>query len=126
MAEDRKPLLGGESRPMVRVEDFCHSTGLDVDTVAGVVRDLRLGSGWSTDGRLRTLFEDELPTADQLRSLGLTVRADYDPARLEDAPHEGPPSWTMIWDDEPSPSSSGSRPAWASSSLTTAKAIPEP
>ena len=99
MSDREPPLLDGDALPLVRVEDFCHSAGIDAATAARVVRELGLAHATNAEGRLVALLEGSVPTADQLRDLGLTVRPEYDPSRLEHGPHDGPPSWTMGWDD---------------------------
>ena len=95
-SSDDEPLAAGPQ--VVRIEDLCLSTGLDPEAAERALRELGVSTLWRTDGTLAGLFEHEVPSAEALRPLGLAVRADYDPQRLEHAPHEGPPSWTMGWD----------------------------
>lgn len=80
---DREPLLRG--RGALRVEDFCRSTGLDEDTVDDLIRSGRLeGVLWTATEPSRpvAIFDDQLPSPEDLAAMGLPVRSDYDPAAL--------------------------------------------
>lgn len=61
------------------VEDFCRSTGLDPTTVESLMRTNQLEGVFDGAGRVVGLFDDVLPTAEQLGALGLSVRSDYHP-----------------------------------------------
>jgi len=82
-AGKRKPLLSG--RGGVLIVDFCLSTGLDRDTVEELVRAGRLEGGLSTHKepiRSGVIFDDALPSRDELVAMGVPVRDDYDPQAL--------------------------------------------
>lgn len=74
----RKPLI--EPRPVVLIEDFCSASGLPRSTVEELMRsgDIR-GGLWQDDQRAvaKGLFENELPSREELFALGLTPRDDY-------------------------------------------------
>lgn len=84
MGEDGgEPLLS--SRGVLRIEDFCRSTGLDQVTVENLMRTRLLEvSLWWDRERTRPfgIFDDALPSLEALASIGLRVRDDYDPAAL--------------------------------------------
>ena len=78
----RKPLLDG--RGMMPIEDFCHQSGLERGTVEDLMRRGHFGGGlWSDDAQTQVLgvFEDALPSREQLTALGLVVNEDYQPHR---------------------------------------------
>ena len=105
----RKPLLVG--RGLLRMDDFCRVTGLDRATADALVREVRVEGAFHPDGRVAGIFDDVLPSAEQLRDWGFTIRDDYDPVALrsyegdsddeDEAPGTGGPSWAMGWDDQP-------------------------
>src|SRR3982751_3233203 len=79
----RKPLLGG--RGVLRMEDFCRSTGLDQVTVENLMRTERLeGALWWDKERTRPfgIHDDVLPARQTLAAMGLPVRDDYEPDDL--------------------------------------------
>ncbi|WP_460796789.1 hypothetical protein [Nocardioides pacificus] len=104
-----EPLLGG--RGLVMIDDFCRATGLDRATVEELVREAKVEGAFHRDGRVAGLFDDVLPTAEQLGGWDLTVRGDYDPEDLRsyvgdsddtfdaEVPASSGSSWTMRWDD---------------------------
>lgn len=75
--KDESVLLPG--RGVLLVADFCRATGLEAAVVTELLRTNQLAGLLDGAGRAFGLFADELPTADQLRSLGFDVRAGYDP-----------------------------------------------
>lgn len=94
------------ARGLLPVGDFCDSTGLDQSTVQALIQDGTLQAALHADGRIAGLLDDTLPTAEELRSLGLTVSSDYDPDLLrsdeldEDESYQveeyaARPAWTM-------------------------------
>jgi len=85
MASDqgRKPLLRG--RGVLRIEDFCRSTGLDQITVEDLMRTGHLeGALWSAKEPTRRfgIFDDVPPSPEARAAMGLPVRNDYDPDAL--------------------------------------------
>ena len=81
------------SRGALPAEDFCAATGLgfaDLITLAelGAVDALR-----REDGSIRLLFDDALPSRQQLHELGYAVRSDYRPERLASFEDEDRPAW---------------------------------
>lgn len=77
-AGDRQePMLHG--RGLLPIGDFRNSTGLDQSSVQALIQDGTLQAALHADGRIAGLLDDTLPTAEELRSLGLTVSSDYDP-----------------------------------------------
>ena len=81
--QGRKPLLCG--RGVLRIEDFCRSTGLDQATVEELMRTGRLeGALWRAKEPTRPfgIFDDVLPSPEALAAMGLPVRDDYDPEAL--------------------------------------------
>lgn len=85
MREDpgRKPLLRG--RGVLELEDFCRSTGLDHATAENLMRtDLSDISMWDDEELTRPfgIFDDALPSREELVARGLPVRDDYDPESL--------------------------------------------
>src|SRR4051794_3693827 len=90
----RKPLLSG--RGVLRLEDFCHATGLDQVTVEELMRAGRLeGVLWTAREATRPygIFDDVLPSPEALVGMGLSVRDDYAPDALR--------SFELTEDDDP-------------------------
>ena len=78
----RKPLV--EGRGVIRLEDFSDLSGLARDTVEDLMRRGLFGGGlWRDEERTSAadMFEDLLPSREELTALGLSVREDYDPTR---------------------------------------------
>ncbi|GAA1760920.1 hypothetical protein GCM10009795_004200 [Nocardioides hankookensis] len=104
-----KPLLVG--RGLLMIDDFCRATGLDRATANAMLRDVKVEGLRHPDGRVAGIFDDVLPSADQLRDWGFEVRDDYDPVALrsyvddsdddDEVGETGSPSWSMGWDDQP-------------------------
>lgn len=105
---ERKPLLGG--RGLLSIDDFARATGLDQPTVEALVQAGELEGVVDLEGRAVGLFNDVLPTSDQLRAMGLAPDPNYNPDELRsyvddsDDPHEhdhdeAGPTWTMSWPD---------------------------
>jgi hypothetical protein len=78
--EDHKPLIVG--RGLVLLADFVQSVGLDQAKVEALIRTKEIQGLVGEDGRVVGLFEDALPTAEQLRRLGLPVSPGYNPDHL--------------------------------------------
>ena len=79
-SQGRKPLLQGHGALLV--EDFCRYTGLDQETVDGLMRDGHLAGALvreSDPDHVAMIRDDALPSRDALADLGLPVRDDYDP-----------------------------------------------
>ena len=74
-----EPLL--ESRGVMLIDEFSRATGLDRPTVDTLVTDRKVEGLCHLDGRVFGVFDDVLPTKEELRSWGLSVRDDYDPER---------------------------------------------
>ena len=92
--QGRKPLLSG--RGMLRIEDFCRSSGLDQSAVEELMRTGRLGGVlWTADEPSRPygIFDDELPSPEALAAMGMAVRDDYNPDSLR--------SFELTDDDDP-------------------------
>ena len=69
----------------VLIADCCLNTGLDRDTVENLVRTGRLDGALSTaKGSIRSgvIFDDALPSRDELVAMGQTVLDDNDPQAL--------------------------------------------
>lgn len=106
----REPLLAG--RGLVMIDDFCRATGLDRATADGLVRAAKAEGAFGGDGQVVGLFDDVLPTAEQLRGWGLAVRDGYDPDDLRSyvddsdddfdakVPRGSGSTWTMSWDED--------------------------
>jgi hypothetical protein len=80
--DDRRfdePPLGG--RGVLLIDEFSRATGLDRSTVDALVRGRRVEGLCHLDGQVFGIFDDVLPTKEELRSWGLAVRDDYDPER---------------------------------------------
>jgi hypothetical protein len=81
--QERKALLTG--RGGVLIADFCLNTGLDRATVENLVRTGRLEGGLSTKREPMysgIIFDDALPSRNELVAMGVSVRDDYDPQAL--------------------------------------------
>ena len=102
-ADGRKPLLNG--RGLLSVDGFSHSSGLDPATVERLVTNGVVEGVVDLNGRAVGLFDDALPTAEELQTIGIRVKGDYDPEALRshevdiDDPDTGDatPSWSMSW-----------------------------
>lgn len=107
-----EPLLAG--RGVLSIDEFARATGLDRRTADALVVDCKVEGLCHLDGRVVGLFDDVLPTKDELRSWGLSVRDDYDPERHrsyvgtdddpdhasdEDGMGSESAQWTMSWGD---------------------------
>ena len=97
---------------MMLIDDFSRATGLDRQTADALVTDRKVEGLFHLDGRVVGVFDDVLPTKEELRSWGMKVRDDYDPERhrshvgTDDDPDvfggeartSGPSAnWTMSW-----------------------------
>lgn len=104
----RKPLI--DARGVLLFEDFCRRTGLDPLTVEKLMRtELTDISVWRDEELKRPfgIYDDVLPSRQELAAIGLPVGDDYDPEALrshvEDGDEdedsgEGPgPTWTQTW-----------------------------
>ena len=100
--EGDEPLLTG--RGLVRLADFCRSTGLETATVEALIRQGDIEGVVAIDGRAVGVFEDSLPSAEQLHHLGLPVSPGYHPDDLQGSsndgedpagPVDGGSTWTM-------------------------------
>lgn len=106
----RKPLL--RSRGLILIEDFCRAAGVDPASIEGLLRSGIIDGVADGQDRPFGLFDDVLPTPQQLRSLGVNVSSDYDFNQLRGVeldsdkdPEEagnGQSTWTMSWGDDPS------------------------
>lgn len=74
-----KPLLGG--RGVLLIDDFSRAAGLDRRTADSLVAECKVEGLFHPDGRVIGVFDDVLPTKEELRSWGLSVKDDYDPER---------------------------------------------
>jgi hypothetical protein len=104
--DERKPLI--EARGVLNIDEFRRSTGLDAATVERLVMDGSVEGVSDLAGQVVGLFDDALPTAEELRSMGVQVNHDYDPNALRSNESDiddevetgnGGPSWTMFWGD---------------------------
>ena len=78
-----KPLLRG--RGVLLIEDFCRASGLDQDTVQSLMRTGHVQGGlWSDEEQTRPfgIFDDLLPSREDLVAFGLPVSSDYEPDTL--------------------------------------------
>lgn len=108
ITDGRKPLLAG--RGLLPLSDFCRSAGLEPPAVEALIRANQIEGATRLDGRVVGLFQDVLPTAEQLHDLGLIASSDYDPNDLRgfwdegsddpDASVDAAETWTMSWPDE--------------------------
>ena len=104
--DERKQLLVG--RGLLTIGDFCRSTGLDEAIVEALVQAGKIEGVFDLDGCVNGLFDDVLPTSEQLHAMGLAVDSDYNPEDLRsheddiDDPDEVDntgSTWTMSWED---------------------------
>ncbi|WP_244928533.1 hypothetical protein [Nocardioides sp. W7] len=110
---DEPPLIRG--RGVMLIDEFSRVTGLDRLTVDALVAGRKIEGASHLDGRVFGIFDDVLPTREELRSWGLSVRDDYDPERhrsyvgvdedsdafgSEEGAAGSSASWTMSWDDD--------------------------
>lgn len=107
MSADRE---GGpvRARGVVLIADFCRATGLDEATVTALLRSDQVDGLFDGVGRAVGLFDDVLPSAEALRSVGLDVRADYNPedhrGHIDDSEDPGEPddsAWSWESDHHP-------------------------
>lgn len=99
----RQPLPAG--RGFVDVERFALSTGLDPSTIRALIEARHLQGLVDDQGHAVGIFDDTLPTADELRTMGLSVTHLYQPDDLgsyedggEGDPGDAPDSsWSMSW-----------------------------
>lgn len=61
------------------IDQFAEATGLDRETADALVSQRKVEGLQKLDGEVFGVFDDALPTRQQLRSWGLNVRDDYDP-----------------------------------------------
>jgi hypothetical protein len=110
-----EPLL--EGRGVMLIDEFSRATGLDRPTVDALVTDRKVEGLHHLDGRVFAVFDDVLPTKEELRSWGLSVRDDYDPEGhrsyvgsdddsdafgSEEGATGSSASWTMSWGESDS------------------------
>ena len=104
-----------EGRGVMLIDEFSRATGLDRQAADALVTGAKVEGLRHTDGRVFGIFDDALPTRDQLQSWGLDVRDDYDPehyrsyavaadddrdpATEENEPERESEGWTMSWGD---------------------------
>jgi hypothetical protein len=102
----RRPLLPG--RGCLAAPEFCQATGLHEAIVADMVRDGILDGLLDQHGQLFGLFDDTLPSVEELKARGHVVNGAYDPEQfrshvVEDYPDEpddqgeGSSTWSMRW-----------------------------
>lgn len=118
-----KPLLVG--RGLLLIDEFARATGLDRQTTDALVTERKVEGLCHLDGRVVGMFDDVLPTKEQLRSWGLSVREDYNPethrsyvgsdddtdsAVGEDGTGGESPRWSMGWEDAESDGQAGRPP----------------
>ena len=97
---ERKPLLPG--RGVVGLEEFCLLAGLEEKAVASLIESGRLSGLVDDARRAQGIFEDQLPSVEHLRAIGLTPRPQYDPAGFPKSHEE---------DDEDEPDDDSGRPS---------------
>ena len=85
--EADEPLLAG--RGLVRVADFCRATALSPATVDALIRQGDIEGVVDVNRRAVALFEDSLPSAEQLHNLGLSVSPGYRPDDLRGSSDDG-------------------------------------
>lgn len=85
--EADEPLLAG--RGLVRLAEFCRGTGLSPATVEALLRQGGIEGVVDQNGRAVGLFEDSLPSAEQLHHLGLPVSPGYRPDDLRGSADDG-------------------------------------
>ena len=83
---DEPPLAG---RGLVRLADFCRGTGLSPSTVEALIQQGDIEGVVDLDGRAVGVFEDSLPSAEQLRQLGLPASPDYRPEGFRGSSDDG-------------------------------------
>ena len=96
------------------IDEFSQATGLDRPTVDALVTGRKVEGLCGLDVQVFGIFDDVLPTKEELRSWGLIVRDDYDPVRRrsyvgtdddpdpamgEDGAGGESANWTMSWGD---------------------------
>jgi len=99
------------------IDQFSRATGLDGPTAEALVTDRKVEGLCSLDGRVVGVFDDALPTKQELRSWGLSVNDDYDPERHrsyvgtedgtealgdEEGSSGSSATWTMSWGEDES------------------------
>lgn len=100
-----KPLVVG--RGLLLVERFCEATGLTRAEVEPLLADGRVEGVYLENGQWHGLFDDVLPTREELLGWGLGIDPAYDPELLrshdgpaDDDPDDDEPgddSWTLRW-----------------------------
>lgn len=78
-----EPLLSG--RGVLRIQDFCRSTGLTQRAVEDLIRSGRIeGVLWTPTEPASPvgIFDDVLPSREVLLAMGFDVRSDYAPEAL--------------------------------------------
>lgn len=98
--EADEPLLAG--RGLVLLAEFCRGTGLSPAVVEALIRQGDIEGVVDLKGRAVGVFEDSLPSAEQLHHLGLPVSLGYRPEDLrgstDDGHHpEGPVDGGSTW-----------------------------
>lgn len=108
-AGNEAALLG---RGVMLIDQFAEATGLDRRAADALVTERKVEGLQKLDGAVFGVFDDALPTKEQLRSWGLNVRDDYDPDRHrsyvgvddeadaiveEDGTSETAAGWNMAW-----------------------------
>lgn len=104
-----------EDRGVMLIDEFSRATGLDRQATDALVTGDKVEGLRHTDGRVFGIFDDALPSRNQLQSWGLDVRDDYDPeqhrsytvdagddpgpATGENKPDGESEGWTMSWGD---------------------------
>lgn len=73
----REPLA--PSRGLVPLAVFCRRTGLDSAPVEALLEEGTIEGVVNPSGRVVGVYADVLPTAEDLRALGLDVGDDYNP-----------------------------------------------
>lgn len=99
----RQPLPAG--RGFVDVERFALGTGLEQSTIRALIEAGHFHGLGDDQGHAVGIFDDTLPTADELRNLGLSVSHLYrrDDLRSYEDGGAGAPgdahdsTWTMSW-----------------------------
>ena len=99
----RQPLAAG--RGFVDLERFALSTGLGQSTIRALIEEGPLHGLVDDQGHAIGIFDDTLPTADELRTMGLSVSHLYKPDDLGSSEEGGEgdagdapdSSWTMSW-----------------------------
>ncbi len=94
--------LAPANRGVMLIDEFSRATGLNRQSADALVTGDKVEGLRYTDGRVFGIFDDALPTRDQLQSWGLDVRDDYDPEQHR--------SYTVDADDNPSPATDENEP----------------